>query len=201
MTVDARNAKTILAAGSIMQDHSDFDVALTKYRVAAVLTPNSAQLWNNIGMCFFGKKNYIAAISCLRRALNLAPFEWIMAYNLGIVFLHTEQYASAFHYLSAAINLKPDFGSSYVYLAVTLSRLDDFDNACSAYEKAIAMEMDHVFELNYAITLYNNEAYDDSRIRLQEFQKLWDELDEESKSQEPEVLDAMKQLVKALSNV
>lgn len=33
------------------------DVALVKYRVAAVQTPNSAQLWNNIGMCFFGKVN------------------------------------------------------------------------------------------------------------------------------------------------
>jgi Bardet-Biedl syndrome 4 protein len=31
------------------------DVALVKYRIAAVNTPNSAQLWNNIGMCFFGK--------------------------------------------------------------------------------------------------------------------------------------------------
>ena len=42
--------KTILAAGSIIQDHSDMDVALVKYHVAAVQTPNSAQLWNNIGM-------------------------------------------------------------------------------------------------------------------------------------------------------
>ena len=32
------------------------DVALVKYRVAAVQTPNSPQLWNNIGMCFFGKQ-------------------------------------------------------------------------------------------------------------------------------------------------
>ena len=49
LTHDPRNAKTILAAGSIIQDHSDMDVALVKYRVAAVQTPNSAQLWNNIG--------------------------------------------------------------------------------------------------------------------------------------------------------
>ena len=33
-----------------MQDHRDMDVALVKYRVAAVQTPNSPQLWNNIGM-------------------------------------------------------------------------------------------------------------------------------------------------------
>lgn len=32
------------------------DVALVKYRIAAVQTPNSPQLWNNIGMCFFGKQ-------------------------------------------------------------------------------------------------------------------------------------------------
>ena len=50
------------------------------------------------------------------------------------------RYASAFHYLSASINLKSDFPSSYMYLAVTLSRLEDLENACSAYEKAIEME-------------------------------------------------------------
>ena len=36
------------------------DVALVKYRVAAVQTPNSPQLWNNIGMCFFGKQVGVA---------------------------------------------------------------------------------------------------------------------------------------------
>lgn len=119
------------------------DVALVKYRIAAVKTPNSAQLWNNVGMCFFGKQKYVAvcarhpmpsrqrrrltrllpcaqAIACLKRALYLDPFEWIVSYNLGLVHLNTGQYASAFHYLSASINLKPDFPSSYMYLGITL---------------------------------------------------------------------------------
>lgn len=43
------------------------DVALVKYRVAAVQTPNSPQLWNNIGT---------------RHALNMAPYtncdDWFM---------------------------------------------------------------------------------------------------------------------------
>ena len=138
LTHDPRNPKTILAAGSIIQDHSDMDVALVKYRVAAVQTPNSAQLWNNIGMCFFGKQRFVAAIACLKRALYLDPFEWIISYNLGLVHLNTGQYASAFHYFSTSINLKPDFPSSYMYLAITLNRLDDFDNACQAYEKGAA---------------------------------------------------------------
>lgn len=48
----------------MMQTHGDFDVALTKYRVVACAVPESPPLWNNIGMCFFGKKKYVA-VSCL----------------------------------------------------------------------------------------------------------------------------------------
>jgi hypothetical protein len=36
-------------------------------------------------MCFFGKHRYIASIACLKKALYLDPFEWIISYNLGLV--------------------------------------------------------------------------------------------------------------------
>jgi Bardet-Biedl syndrome 4 protein len=122
LTYDPKNPKTILAAGSIIQDNQDMDVALVKYRIAATQTPNSPQLWNNVGMCFFGKGKYVAAVSCLKRAVYLAPFEWIISYNLGIVHLTVGQYASAFHYFSTAINLQPQYARAYMYLAVALSK-------------------------------------------------------------------------------
>jgi Bardet-Biedl syndrome 4 protein len=194
LTHDATNAKTILAAGSIIQDHSDMDVALIKYRVAAVKTPNSAQLWNNIGMCFFGKQRYIAAIACLKKALYLDPFEWIISYNLGLVHLNTGHYASAFHYFSASINLKPDFPSSYMYLGMTLSRLDDVDNACAAYDKAIEMESDMLFHLNYSIMLVKHEQFDKGREHYEAFQRLFDEADEETRNADKDVADMRQKL-------
>uniref|UniRef100_A0A7S2QUY1 Uncharacterized protein n=1 Tax=Chlamydomonas chlamydogama TaxID=225041 RepID=A0A7S2QUY1_9CHLO len=189
---DPRNPRTILAAGSIIQDHSDMDMALVKYRVAAAQTPNSPQLWNNIGMCFFGKQRYIAAIACLKKALYLGPFEWIISYNLGLVHLHTGQYASAFHYFSSSINLKPDFAHSYMYLAVTLNRLDDFENACAAYEKAIQMAGhpgETVFHLNYAIMLCTHKQYDTAKQHLAQFRILFDAQDEETKNSDTEILE------------
>ena len=39
------------------------------------------------GMCFFGKKKYVAAISCLKRANYLAPFDWKILYNLGRIII------------------------------------------------------------------------------------------------------------------
>jgi Bardet-Biedl syndrome 4 protein len=137
---DPRDPKTILAAGSIIQDHKDWDVALNKYRVAAVRTPHNPHLWNNIGMCFFGQKKFIAAVACLKRSLYLAPFEWIVQYNLGIVHMGTGQYASAYHHLSAAIQLNKSFARGYQYLGLTLGRLDDVPNAVSVFERALKME-------------------------------------------------------------
>eukprot|EP00891_Asterochloris_glomerata_P000027 jgi/Astpho2/27/fgenesh1_pm.00001_%23_4_t len=170
---DPRNPKTILAAASVIQDHSDMDVALVKYRVAAVQTPNSPQLWNNVGMCFFGKQRYVAAISCLKRALYLGPFEWIIGYNLGLVHLATGQNASAFHFLSSSLNLKSDFAHTYMYLAITLARLEDFDNACAAMEKALELEDDMLFHLNYAVILWNNSEPDLARDHFLAFKKIF----------------------------
>ena len=48
----------------------------------------------------------LKAISCLKRATYLSPFEWKILYNLGLVHLAMQQYASAFRYLNSAINYK-----------------------------------------------------------------------------------------------
>ena len=174
LTYDPKNAKSILAAGSIIQDNQDMDVALNKYRVAVLQTPNSAQLWNNIGMCFFGKGKHVAAVACLKKAVYLSPFEWIINFNLGILHLTTEQHASAFHYFSTSINLNPSYARSYMYLAVALSRLDDFENSCSAYEKALELGgEDFLTRLNYAITLFLNDEVEHSRSQFELFQSLF----------------------------
>ncbi|KAI5100276.1 Bardet-Biedl syndrome 4 protein [Silurus meridionalis] len=170
LTYDANNYKAILAAGSMMQTHGDFDVAMNKYRVAAFTVPESPPLWNNIGMCFFGKKKYVAAISCLKRANYLSPFDWKVLYNLGLVHLTMQQYASAFHFLSAAINLHPRMGELYMLLAVALTNLDDVENARRSYEQAVQLdESKPLVNLNFAVLLYNQG---DKKAALQQYQEM-----------------------------
>ena len=173
LTYDPKNAKSILAAGSIIQDNQDMDVALSKYRVAVLQTPNSSQLWNNIGMCFFGKSKHVAAVACLKRATYLSPFEWIISFNLGVIHLTTGQYASAFHFFSTSINLNPAYSRAYMYLAVALSRLDDFENSCSAYDKAIELGSDFLNHLNYAVTLFLNDEVEQSRNQFELYEKIF----------------------------
>ena len=81
------------------QASHEWDAALAKYKT------ESPHLWNNIGMCFFGKKKYVAAIACLKRANYLAPFDWKILYNLGLVHLTLQQFASG----------KNDLFNIYIY--------------------------------------------------------------------------------------
>ncbi len=122
--------------GSISQGHAEVETALGYYKAALQFRPNSPQLWNNVAMCLFNKQKFVGAIACLKKALYMAPFEFIVCFNLGLVHLTTGQYASAFQFLSAAINLRPDYPPSYMYLGVALAHLGDPDNAIASYQKA-----------------------------------------------------------------
>uniref|UniRef100_A0A672JL41 BBSome complex member BBS4 n=1 Tax=Salarias fasciatus TaxID=181472 RepID=A0A672JL41_SALFA len=201
LTFDPNNYKAILAAGSMMQTHGDFDVAMNKYRVAACAVPESPPLWNNIGMCFFGKKKYVAAISCLKRAHYLSPFDWKVLYNLGLVHLTMQQYASAFHFLSASINLNPRMGELYMLLAVALTNLEDVENATRAYEQAATLdESNPLVNLNFAIFLYNHGDKKAALDQYQEMERKVNVLRDSSSSFEfdPELMDMAQKMGAAL---
>ena len=148
-----------MAMCQVIQKHGDADVALSKYRIVYGRKPECAQVWNNIGMCFFSKKKFVAAISCLKRANYLAPFELYVLYNLALVHLHLQQYASAAVFLQSAIRLNRKHAPSYALLGVTLSKLNDYDNALRAYNYSLKYDpTDPMALLNFAILQHNTGA-------------------------------------------
>ncbi|XP_050450351.1 Bardet-Biedl syndrome 4 protein homolog isoform X2 [Cataglyphis hispanica] len=146
--------KAILPMAYIMQNHRDYDVALSKYKVAAQIIPESSALWNNIGMCLYAKQKYVAAISSLKRAHYLSPMSCVPSCNLGIVFLTTGQPASAAIYLCAAVSAEPKNPTPYLLLGLSLKRLDDLEGAEKSLTKAHALApQDPLILINYAVVL------------------------------------------------
>lgn len=173
LTYNPKDTTAILGASSVIQECDDYDVALIKYRVSAAVSPEAPELWNNIGMCFFGKKKMVAAIACLKHARYLNPFEWKTSFNLGLVHLKTQQYASAFQYLSAAVNMEPQFAESYMLLGSALAYLDDLPNAITAFKKAADLDGAYpMIQLNYAIVLHANDDFAGAADRLEHFGRL-----------------------------
>ena len=176
----------------------EHDAALLKYRVAAIHNPDSSEMWNNIGMCFYGKQKFVAAIACLKKALYLDPFQWIAAFNLGLVHLNQKQYASAFHYFSVAINWKSDFSNTYMYLGITLDKLNDFEAACQAFEKALELQPnDCSIFLNYAIVIHNRGYTSLAKTLFMKSEEIFLKMDDEDK--EEEMMDQRDRLAESLN--
>ncbi|XP_061930588.1 Bardet-Biedl syndrome 4 protein homolog isoform X2 [Apis cerana] len=141
-------AKAILPIAYIIQNHQEYDVALSKYKQAAQSISESYTLWNNVGMCFYGKQKFVAAISCLKRAHYLNSMAFLPAYNLGMVFLTTGQPASAAIYLCSAITADPKNSMPYLLLG------NDLEGAEKVLQKAHALSPQDPFVLiNYAVIL------------------------------------------------
>ncbi|XP_036344467.1 Bardet-Biedl syndrome 4 protein homolog [Rhagoletis pomonella] len=114
INLDKKCSKGLLAYGAILQSRNDIDGALGKYQEIAATEPDIPELWNNIGLCFFKKKQQkiIAAISSLRKSIWLSPLNYNALYNLSLIYITAQQYASALNALSPSSNLRKQIPSS-----------------------------------------------------------------------------------------
>ncbi|VVC24162.1 Tetratricopeptide repeat,Tetratricopeptide repeat 1,Tetratricopeptide repeat-containing [Cinara cedri] len=159
---DPVNPKALLTLAAEIQRNFGYDEALAKYTKAVGDLSECSETWNNIGMCFFGKHKYVAAISCLKRAVYLHPLNWIALYNLGLVHLYTRQYVSAFVFLSTSAKLNPNNASTFMLIGLVLNNMDDTRNAEKAYRKSIELNP------NYPEALINLTILELNQGKVQE---------------------------------
>ncbi|CAF1059268.1 unnamed protein product [Rotaria sordida] len=205
LTFCPTHTPAIMAACQVIQKHGDADVALSKYRIVYGRKPECAQVWNNIGMCFFSKKKFVAAVSCLKRANYLAPFELYILYNLALVHLYLQQNASAAIFLQSAIRINRKHAPSYALLGVALSKLNDPENALRAYTYSLKLDpTDPMALLNYAI-FQTNTGVPKSKVdtTLQQFYKNYTERATSTNQRELDdsMLDIAKRLIAPTSGI
>uniref|UniRef100_A0A182TNR1 Uncharacterized protein n=1 Tax=Anopheles melas TaxID=34690 RepID=A0A182TNR1_9DIPT len=169
---DSKHTSALLALGSILQSKNDIDGALNKYKRISNLTDESSEVWSNIGLCFFKKQKFIAAISCLRKATWVSPLNFNALYNLGLVLVTAQQYVSAFQTLAAAISLRPEHAECYMLLGICLRHLNDPGNAYLSLEKSTMLPdavKNPLIYLNFALYCYEAGKSDQSVLYLSNF--------------------------------
>lgn len=124
-------------------------------------------------MCFFDKKKYVIAVSCLKRSWYLAPFEWRISYNLGLIHLTIKQFTSAVQFLRASIAINSRVGESYLMLGVALNHLEEKQQAKQAFEHSLTLLPDNItLLLNYSIFLVKNENIESARVHFNKCESL-----------------------------
>ncbi|XP_060521953.1 Bardet-Biedl syndrome 4 protein isoform X2 [Cylas formicarius] len=173
LALDPTCSRALFGIGCITQMHQEYDVALTKYKIAVPYEPDSISLWNNIGICFYSKQKYVAAISCLKKGLWISPCNWTLLFNLGLVYLATSQTASAFNFACAAVNFRPDVAECFELLAYVLLELKDLENAQKAIRQACILAPSNTTTvINAAVVLHVAGSSENASIFLKKFEEL-----------------------------
>ena len=89
----------------------------------------------------------------------------------------------------------PCYSSLNIY---SVCRLEDFENSCAAYDKALELGEDYVTLLNYSITLYANDEIEKARKLFARFEAVVKALGDENNDIDGEVRSQGELLKKAL---
>ena len=173
LDIEKKYSKSLMGLASIQQNNGEYEEAYQLLTIGYASNPNSALLWNNLGMWFFARDKKIFAATCLKRALYLSPSEWIISFNLGLVYLKNEQYVTAFVHMNAAANLNKNNHLVYLYLAIICSELNNDGNAKNCFEKALSIKEDAIVLFNYVLFLLRRKMLKEASEKFTRLLKIF----------------------------
>ncbi len=95
--------------------------AVTEYRKALAVDPQSESILYNMGLAFNDGEDFQNALFCMQKALtinpNLASEDAVASFNLGLVFLRARQLTEGRSFLELTLKLNPDNQTAKNWLA------------------------------------------------------------------------------------
>ena len=117
-------------------DLGEFEQAISEYRQAIALNPNSPIIYNRLGVAYSELKQYDAALDAYQKALALSPMTAEPHYNMGLVYLKQGKLPRALEAFKRAITLNAAWKDAYTGLGEVYLKQGDLEQAAHAYKQA-----------------------------------------------------------------
>ena len=117
-------------------DLGEFEQAISEYKKAIALDPNSAIIYNRLGVAHSELKQYDAALDAYQKALELSPTTAEPYYNIGLVYLKQGDLPRATEAFKRAIAINTKWGDAYIGLGEVYLKQGDFGQAARAYKQS-----------------------------------------------------------------
>lgn len=146
-------ASAHVAAGNIYMMQGKFTDAVTVFRKAVELDPNSAEAFNGMGEALGELKQYQPALQAFQKAAAIDQGFLKARYNIGVTYDRLGQMKYAEFIYRILIRDFPNFALAYDSLAVSLSKSGRAREAIPFHEKAISLApQDPSFYYNFAVS-------------------------------------------------
>ena len=103
----AASLESLLAEAHRAEARSDFAAAAASYRGAVAISPETAELWSNLGVALYAAKEYGQAGTALRTANRLRPALYAPVLFLGLDLLEQKKPGEALPWLLEAQRMQP----------------------------------------------------------------------------------------------
>lgn len=161
LTAQPRNASLLLMAGDAYSKLRP-DLAAGYFRRALDLGPGNNEARVQFGACLVRSRQFAEAVSVLNEALARDPRNYQAHASLATALFELKQYAHAASEFLWVVRAKPDASVGYYFLAISLDRMGDCEQALRAYHEFIRR----------ADVSANKKEIDDAKIRVSLLEKL-----------------------------
>jgi tetratricopeptide (TPR) repeat protein len=128
---------TPISVGDALMIHQRYEAAIAAYKTA---DPNSADVWNKLGIANQLMLNPEEAIRCYRKSLKLNPKNANALNNLGTLYDSMKRTGDAQKMFRKSIAVAPNSPLAYKNLGTALMAQHDYKKGWIAYQKALALD-------------------------------------------------------------
>ena len=137
------------------------------FREALKISPDDPYVKHELGCIDYQNGSYKSAKKYFEHALkrletvygNILPEEWEPLFtNLGHVSRRLGQFETSLHYHKTALNICPNSSSTYSAIGLANCYLGNYQNAISAFHKALSINRDDTISQELLVYALNNAA-------------------------------------------
>lgn len=153
---DPGNVNAYLNLATAYYETKQLELAQLVCYNAVGLAPNSAPLYNMLGLVQLAKDDLRSALASFNQAIKSDSTHIEARLNAGALTLGYSDFGTALEHFDAVLVLNPQHRGAKLSRAVALRGLDRFDEAQAAYEAIIA-EPGENFDARYNLCILHNE--------------------------------------------
>jgi tetratricopeptide (TPR) repeat protein len=137
---DIVRANSAAQEGDIAYAKKDFYAALVKYLESVRLNPNSAYVYNRLGIAYSQLKFYQQAGDAFQRSMKIDPKYSYSYNNVGTIFFAQKDFKKAEKYFKKAINMKNNEASFHMNLGSVYLEKKKPEKAIEEWRKGLALD-------------------------------------------------------------
>ena len=137
-------AEVFFQKASVYYALEEFEKAVSEYKEAIKLNPNSTVFYNALGIAHSELKQYKAALDAYKKALELSPTKAEPHYNIGLVYLKQGTFPPAVDAFKQAIAIDAKWVDAHNGLAEAYLKQGLLSQAEKSYVKAVRLSPDRI---------------------------------------------------------